>query len=125
MSHSHTTPPADHHVPEVSPVESNALGVEFAMELGSLIAVPAVVFGLVGRLIDKQLGDSHLFFFLGLVLAFAGSFTAIFRKIKVITDRMPKVVPKKKTKENKEEADPEIAKEQEILHELFRPPSVK
>ncbi len=123
MSHSHTTPPADHHIPEVSPVESNALGVEFAMELGSLIAVPAVVFGLVGRLIDKQLGDSHLFFFLGLALAFAGSFTAIFRKIKVITDRMPKVLPKKK--HSKEEADPEIAKEQEILHELFRPPSDK
>lgn len=92
------------------------------MELGSLISVPAVVFGLIGRLIDKQLGDSHLFFFLGLALAFAGSFIAIFRKIKAITDRMPKVLPKMK---KKEEADTELAKEQEILHELFRPPSDK
>ncbi len=119
MSTSHTPQADKHPIPEVSPVESNALGIEFAMELGTLIAVPAVVFGLVGRLIDKQLGDSHLFFFLGLALAFAGSFIAIFRKIKVITDRMPKVLPKPKQKE----VDPEIAKEQEILHELFRPPS--
>lgn len=100
-------------------MESNTLGIEFAMELGTLIAVPAVVFGLIGRLIDKQLGDSHVFFFLALALGFAGSFVAIFRKIKAITDRMPKVLPKKK----KELADPEIAREQEILHELFRPPS--
>ena len=103
---------------EVPPIESTALGLQFALDLGVTIALPAVLFGFIGRYIDKQLGSAHVFLFLGMGTAFVLSFIIIFRKLKVIMARMPKVVPKKK-----EKVDPELAKEQEILHDLFRPPS--
>lgn len=97
------------------------LGIEFAMELGTMIAVPAVVFGLGGRLLDKYLNTGHFFLFFFIAIGFAGSFLAIYRKVRQIMARMPKDLPKKK----KPVIDPEIAREQEILHDLFRPPSAK
>lgn len=112
------TTPHPHH-PEVPPVESNVLGISFAMELGSIMAVPAVVFGLTGRYLDKYFGMGNTFFFLALALAFTTSFMTAYKKVKEIMDRMPKDLPAKK----KEKVDQETAKEQEVLHDLFRPPS--
>lgn len=111
----HTTP----HHPEVPPLESNVLGISFAMELGSIMAVPAVVFGLTGRYIDKYFHSGNTFFFLAITLAFTTSFMTAYKKVKEIMDRMPKDLPPKK----KVIVDHETVKEQEILHELFRPPS--
>lgn len=120
MSITTPKPPADDSsVKEVPPAQSNMLGIEFAMELGGLIAVPAVVFGLGGRFLDKYLGTAHFFFFLFIALGFAGSFLAIYKKVKEITARLPKDLPKKKPAV----LDPELTREQEVLHDLFRPPS--
>lgn len=118
--HPHHTPKAP--VREVSPGESTALGLQFAMDLGVTIALPAVLFGLGGRYADRYFGTAHLFFFLGLLIAFVLSFTIIFRKLKVILSRMPKDLPP--TPRKKDSMDPDTAREQEIIHDLFRPPSV-
>lgn len=98
-------------------MESTVLGIGFAWELGYTIAVPAVLFGFGGGYIDKHyIGGGHLFLFMGIILAFVSSFIVIWKKIKAILDRMPKIQPKKRI-------EPEISKEQEALHDLFRPPS--
>lgn len=89
------------------------------MELGTIIAVPAVVFGIAGRYLDTLFGTQHLLFFIALALAFLSSFVTIWKKVREIMARMPKIQPKKK----KPPVDPEIAREQEIIHDLFRPPS--
>jgi len=118
-----TPPPAPnpHHPPvkDVDPKESTLLGFGFAFDLGYTIAIPAVVFGLAGGYADKYLQTSPLFLLLGLLFAFIASFTIIARKVRVILARMPKTLPKKK----KHDVDAETAKEQEAIHDLFRPPS--
>lgn len=111
-------PPAKKETPQdVSPIDSTFLGIGFAWELGYTIAIPALVFGVGGGYLDKRIGDGtgHLFLFLGLALAFASSSLVIYRKLKIIMARMPKVMPKKKL------IEPEEAKEQEAIHDLFRP----
>lgn len=115
-------PPANNNVPpvkDVPPAESNALGIEFAMELGTIIAIPAVVFGIAGQALDKHYGTNHLIFFIALALAFVSSFLTIYKKVREIMARMPKIQPKKR----KQHVDPDTAREQEVIHDLFRPPS--
>lgn len=122
MSDLHSSSPAEHGkqpVKELPPAASNVLGIEFAMELGTILAVPAVVFGLGGRFLDKYMGTGNLFFLLFIGLAFVTSFMTAYKKVREIMAKMPKDLPRKKL----ENVDPEIAKEQEILHDLFRPPS--
>jgi hypothetical protein len=104
---------------EVPPVESNILGIGFAMELGTIIAAPAVVFGLGGRYLDKTFDTGHTFFFIFMVLAFVTSVMTAYKKVREIMARMPKDLPKKP---KPAKVDPELAKEQEILHDLFRAP---
>ncbi len=113
--------PANNHPPvrEVSPEESTVLGIAFAWELGYTIAIPAILFSVGGAYIDKYLGASHWFLFIGMATAFTISFVAITKKMKVIIKRMPKDLPKKK----KDAVPPEVALEQSALHDLFRPPS--
>lgn len=115
-----STSPAKHHEPikEVSPEDSTMLGLAFAWELGYTISLPAIAFGVGGAYLDKYLGTSHWFLFLGMGFAFTVSFINIFRKLRVIIRRLPKDLPKKK----KLPIDPEAAREQELLHDLFRPP---
>ncbi len=123
-----TTPtpqaPQHEHTPvhqEVSPKDSFILGIGFAWELGYTIAVPAVVFGLGGGWLDKNVFDtSPLFLLLGLGFAFVISFLIISDKLRMIAKRMPKDLPKKK---KEPPVDAEHAREQELLHDLFRPPS--
>ena len=95
------------------------LGIGFAGELGYTIVIPALVFGFGGGFLDKKLGSSHIFLFIGLFIAFVSSFMVIFRRIKDILSRMPKVLPKKK----KQLVTPEVAAVQEAVHDLFRPPT--
>lgn len=95
------------------------LGFGFALDLGYTIAIPAVLFGLIGRYVDKYLDSSPVCLLLGLFLAFALSFSIIFIKVKEIMARMPKVLPRKK----KVQIDSVAAKEQEAIHDLFRPPN--
>src|SRR6185503_1401666 len=81
-------------------------------------AVPAVLFGLGGGYLDKYLHTSPLFLLAGLLIACITSFAIIGRKVRMILKRMPKDLPRKK----KVAVDPVIAREQEELHDLFRPP---
>ena len=106
-------------IKDVDPRESTVLGFGFAWDLGYTIAIPAVVFGIAGGYLDKYMHSSPFFLLSGLVLAFASSFIIVARKVKQIMARMPKVLPKKK----KSDVDPETEREQEAIHDLFRPPS--
>lgn len=120
MDNSTLPPAADHPVhKDVSPRDSTILGIGFAWELGYTIAIPAVLFGLAGGYADKHLQTSPLFLLLGLALAFVTSFISIAKKVKFILARLPKPLPKKK----KHSIEPDIVKEQEALHDLFRPPT--
>lgn len=56
----------------------SALG--FAWELGYSIAVPLVVFALVGRLLDKYLGTSPWLLLVGLLLAIVSSSYIVYKK---------------------------------------------
>ncbi len=118
MLQNEPTPPAHPHK-DVSPKDSTMLGFGFALDLGYTIAIPAVLFGLLGGYLDKRMGSSPLYLFLCLGFAFFISFMIVWRKVKEIMARMPKVLPKKKVKP----VDEDIAREQEALHDLFRPPS--
>jgi F0F1-type ATP synthase assembly protein I len=106
-------------IKDVDPKESTILGFGFALDLGYTIAIPAVLFGVLGGYLDKTYHTSPLYLLGGIFLAFVLSFTIIFRKVKVILARMPKVLPKKKVVS----VDDETAREQEAIHDLFRPPT--
>lgn len=96
------------------------LGLGFAWELGYTIAIPAVIFAIAGGYADRSFDSSPLFLLIGMALAFTISFVSIARKIKLIIRRMPKIQPKPP---KKEAMDPDFKHEQQILHDLFRPPS--
>lgn len=96
------------------------LGIGFAMELGYTIAIPAVIFGIGGGLLDRQFHSSPLFLLAGLVLAFIISFVIIARKIRRILRRIPRDLPRK---EKRIDSDPGIVREQEAIDNLFRPPT--
>ena len=119
-SYTPTTGTETPHAPiqDVSSKDSTLIGIGFAWELGYTIAVPAVLFGFIGRYFDKVWGTSPLLLFVGLGLAFATSAIIITRRLRDILSRLPKIVPKKK-----DPIDMESAKEQELLHDLFRPPT--
>lgn len=98
--------------------DSAWIGLGFAWELGYTITVPAVLFGFLGRLADKELGTSPLLLFFGIGLAFFCSAIIVAKSLRRILSRIPKDAPKKK-----DVVDIEMTKEQDVLHELFRPPS--
>ena len=95
------------------------LGFGFALDLGYTMAIPAVLFGLLGRYLDKVFGTAPILFLTLLFFAFLMSFIIVFRKVREIMARMPKVLPKKKIVP----ADADAVREQEAIHDLFRPPS--
>lgn len=105
--------------PDVSPADSFVLGIGFAWELGYTITVPAVLLGFGGGYLDKNIfNTSPLFLLVGLLFSFVISFSIIAGKIRAITHRMPKDLPKKK-----QILDAPEGKEQQDLHDLFRPPT--
>lgn len=60
----------------------NALGL--AWELGYLIAIPIVVFGLIGRFADRRLHTYPWIFLAGIVVALAITAFAVYRKTRAI-----------------------------------------
>ena len=122
LHHPPSAPSSDPPHKEVSPEESTVLGLSFAWELGYTIALPAIVFCLGGAKLDRYMGSGHVFFFLGLLIALTLSFFGVYRKIRFIIRRMPKDLPVK-PKKALHAIDPVTAKEQEALHDLFRPPT--
>lgn len=68
-----------------SSTERKALfqALSFAWDLGWIIAVPAVAFGVGGAYLDKWLGTSPLFLIGGFSLAFITSAFTITKKIKL------------------------------------------
>lgn len=103
--------------PDVSPVDSTWLGLNFAWELGYTIAIPAVIFGIGGAYLDKYMHTSPLCMLSGFVFAFLISTISITRKIREILNQMPKVLPKKPDPVKKE------ISESDEFHEFFRPKS--
>lgn len=63
------------------------LAVRLVWDMGWIIAIPAVLFGFTGALLDKKLGTSPAFILLGLALALTLSFIGIKRKLKEILEK--------------------------------------
>ncbi len=53
-------------------------------EIGFLIALPAVAFGMGGAFLDKRMHSSPIFVILGLVVALCASGFAVYRKVKSV-----------------------------------------
>ncbi len=118
MSLDHTPESAEHSTfRDMSPDESTLLGFGFAWELGYMIALPAVLFGVGGAALDKYMHTSPLFVLVGLITAFITSAISVTRRIRDIIGRLPKVGPKKPEKHAP------LVKETEEFHEQFRPRS--
>lgn len=58
--------------------------LSLALKLGYIIAIPAVIFVLLGRLGDTYFGTSPLLLILGLLLALTASSLAVFQEIRKI-----------------------------------------
>jgi F0F1-type ATP synthase assembly protein I len=58
--------------------------ISLSLQLGFMIALPVVIFTIVGRILDKTLLTTPLFLVLGIILALAVSTILIYQKIKVI-----------------------------------------
>ncbi len=63
--------------------------VELAWNLGFIIAIPAVVFGLLGAYVDKWLETSPGFLLLGMACALTLSMIGIWKRIRRIIERRP------------------------------------
>jgi len=74
-----------------------ALGLAF--QLGYTIAIPAVIFALAGRVLDKKFNTSPLLLIIGLFVALTLSSISVFRKANQIMQDA--------TKDNKKEGDEE------------------
>lgn len=58
--------------------------LNLAWELGYTIALPIVILGFGGAMLDKKLGTSPLFLLAGIALSIIISGVAVYRKIKTI-----------------------------------------
>lgn len=74
-------------VPVPEPSQRSVLwgSLELAFELGYLIAIPIVLFGLGGRFLDRWLGTSPWLLLIGIVLAVVLSGVGVSRKIRAIS----------------------------------------
>lgn len=57
-----------------------------AFELGYMVAIPIVVFALLGRLIDKKLDSSPWFLLLGIIISIIVSTYWVYKKTTDIID---------------------------------------
>jgi F0F1-type ATP synthase assembly protein I len=74
--------------------------LELALRLGYTIALPIVIFGIGGRLLDKKLNTSPLFLIGGIILSIIISTVAIVKTVAPILERMARgdEAPKEKNK---------------------------
>ncbi|MBI2098795.1 AtpZ/AtpI family protein [Candidatus Uhrbacteria bacterium] len=73
---------------EIKQKEKNQVwsALALAWQLGYTIAVPIVVLGLLGRILDKRFGTSPLFLLLGILISIIISSIGIYKKTKKILD---------------------------------------
>lgn len=66
----------------------NNLGsaLNLAWELGYTIALPIVILGFGGAMLDKKFGTSPLFLLVGIALSLIISGIAVYRKVKTINN---------------------------------------
>lgn len=68
---------------EVAPsLQTRGELIAFAYEVGSAIAVPLIIFVLIGRTLDKHYSTGHLYLICGLVLSLASTGFIIYKKVK-------------------------------------------
>lgn len=60
--------------------------LNLVFELGYMIAIPIVVLGFGGALLDKKYDTSPLFILIGIVIAVLISSIAVYKKIKEISE---------------------------------------
>jgi len=81
-----------------------ALGLAF--QLGYTIAIPAVVFALIGRVLDKKYNTTPLLLIIGLLIALILSSISVFKKANAImketTDKIQKNTNDSELNNNKE-----------------------
>ncbi|PJC36778.1 hypothetical protein CO046_04100 [Candidatus Peregrinibacteria bacterium CG_4_9_14_0_2_um_filter_53_11] len=76
------TPNPHHDRPPRGQAYSLVALLSLAWELGYLIALPIVILGFGGALLDKKLGTSPLFLLLGIALSLVISGLGVYRKVK-------------------------------------------
>lgn len=64
--------------------------VSLALEMGFIIAIPIVVFGLLGKYVDQQLGTKAVFKIVGLLLAITATTIWMTRRFAEIFKAMSK-----------------------------------
>lgn len=67
---------------ENEPKNSLGFALDLAWKLGYAIAIPIVVFVLLGRLLDNYLGTSPFFLITGLIISAPAVGFLVYRKIK-------------------------------------------
>ncbi|MBI4599803.1 AtpZ/AtpI family protein [Candidatus Uhrbacteria bacterium] len=60
--------------------DNNPQPFGLALQMGYLIAIPLVVFALLGRFVDSALGSSPLFFLMGILFAITCSTVLVYKK---------------------------------------------
>ncbi len=65
-------------------VKKSFKAIPLAFELGFTIAIPLVLFALIGRFADKSLATSPWLLLLGILLAIAISTVLVYKKVKAI-----------------------------------------
>lgn len=70
-----------------------------ALNLGYMIIVPILIFGIGGVILDKYLGSTPLFIFVGFILAMTISMLIVYMKMKdIVVTGIPKKDNKSKDK---------------------------
>jgi F0F1-type ATP synthase assembly protein I len=88
---------------EEKKVKSNlGVALELAFNLGYLIIIPMILFGVGGVILDKYLGTTPIFIFVGFLLGMTSAIIVIFKKMKnMVVVGIPQVKINKYNKDNK------------------------
>lgn len=93
-----TKSPHDSGELKAEPQSSTWFALALVWQLGYTIAIPVVVFALLGRFLDKKLDTSPLLLLIGIFASIAVSSVAIYRKTIKILDQTVKSENKIKDK---------------------------
>lgn len=73
---------SDEQNPKPNPSKiSNKQMVSLSFEMGFIIALPLIVFGMVGKWLDQKYGTDNLFVLVGIALALAASTYWLYKKL--------------------------------------------